>query len=253
MGRGILEIRSLGVRYGGLAALDNVDMTVQQGTVTGVIGPNGAGKSTLIDAVAGHTRVSNGEILLDGHNVTRISAEARARSGIARTFQVPRFPGDLSVAEVVGLADWFAARRRRGATVPGNAGDAQPRDAGDVLGLCGLSALGRRRCSTLSVPDLRRLELARALACRPAVLFLDEVMAGMGEEGTLQVSDLVRQIAADGVTVVLVEHVMTIVRALCSEVVVLDHGKVIATGKPEDVLRSAAVIESYLGSAAEAR
>jgi branched-chain amino acid transport system ATP-binding protein len=232
-----LAVEGVSVRYGGVAALDEVSLQVAPGAVVGLIGPNGAGKTTLINAVTGVVRPAQGRIALGGTQLERLPQYRVARCGIARTYQNIRLFGALSVGENV----------RAGAIArPGRLSDTEAR------ALLARAAMHEadlaRRAGSLPYGEQRRLEIARALAAQPAVLLLDEPAAGMNPAETHELREVIRAIAAGGTGVLLVEHDMSLVSAVCDSVVVLNFGEVIATGTPTEVARNPAVIEAYLGT-----
>ena len=235
----LLETRGLTRRFGGLLALDGVDLTLAEGEILGVIGPNGAGKTTLFSLIAGSLRPSAGEILLDGRPVTRLPAHRRVRAGIVRTHQIVRPFANLTVFENVLVAAIHAHRV---------AGHARDRVA-EVLALVGLADRAEQPPGTLTLAGRKRLELARALATAPRVLLLDEVVAGINPAEAIAFAQLIRQIRDERkISVVMTEHVMPAVMSLSDRLVVLEHGRRIAEGAPRDVVANPRVIAAYLGS-----
>ncbi len=232
-----LEVRDVVVRFGGHLALDRVSLTARAGEVTGLIGPNGAGKTTLFNVVTGLQAPQRGTVLLDGQDVTRLAPYRRARRGLARTFQRLELFGLLTVAENVELAASVRGRRRPG------------RSADEALELVGLRDLAGVRADELPTGKARLVELARALATGPRVLLLDEPASGQSEAETDEFRDVLLTVAGEGIAVVLVEHDVQLVMRTCSEVHVLDFGRVLAAGTPEEIQRNDAVIEAYLGAA----
>jgi branched-chain amino acid transport system ATP-binding protein len=230
-----LAVRGVTVRFGGQLALDGVDLTAEAGQVTGLIGPNGAGKTTLFDVITGLLAASHGEVRLDGHDLTRLPPYRRARRGLARTFQRLELFGLLTVRENVELA--VALRR----------GPAPRGRADELLDAVGLSDVADLRADELSTGKARRVELARALATEPRVLLLDEPASGQDEQETASFGRLLGQIAASGVSVVLVEHDVQLVMQACQVVHVLDVGSILAVGTPDEIQRNQAVLDAYLG------
>jgi branched-chain amino acid transport system ATP-binding protein len=234
-----LFVEDVVVSFGGLKALDGATIRFEPNTISALIGPNGSGKSTLVNRVSGQLPGSGGRIFLGEEDITNISAHHIASVGLARTYQIPLFPPELTVQEVISVPLRYIGRQA------GAAPDFA--DVQSIARFCELSRQLDHRCSELSVPDLRRLEVARALACSPKVLLLDEVMAGLSLSDAEQVVRLVRGIHETGVTIVVIEHVMRIVVQLCSAVVVLNQGRLLASGAPRTVLTNSAVREAYLG------
>ncbi len=231
-----LEVREVSVRFGGLLALDAVSLTAAAGTVTGLIGPNGAGKTTLFNVVCGLQPPQRGRVLVDGQDVTRLPPFQRARRGLARTFQRLEPFGLLTVRENVHLA---AAAARR---------DDPQRVTDDLLHRLGIGDLGPVRADRLPTGQARVVELARALATDPEVLLLDEPASGQDEAETAAFSAVIREVAADGVAVVLVEHDIQLVMDVCSWIHVLDLGRLLASGTPREVQQNEAVLGAYLGA-----
>ena len=234
-----LSVANCTVAFGGLKAIDNLTLTIPGGSITALIGPNGSGKSTFCNMVSGQIPPVSGQVLLDGATVTGLRTDRIVAAGLARTYQVPRVPKELTIGEVIGVPLRYVRSSRQ-----------LPRGMTSVAGLagfCGLAPPLDTRCAELSISDLRRLEIARALACRPRVLLLDEAMAGLGHEDTEQVIALVREVHAAGITVVVIEHVMRIIASLCEHAIVLNNGRLLAQDTPAVVLRDPDVREAYLG------
>jgi branched-chain amino acid transport system ATP-binding protein len=236
----LLETRGLTRRFGGVEAVSDVSLTVDEGAVLGLIGPNGAGKSTLINLITGHLRPSSGRVLLDGADVTGQKPWAIAKRRVARTFQIVKPFRHLTVRENVAIGAMY------GADPAGSKREAMER-ADEVLRRVALTATVDVAPGDLSVADARRLELAKALAMRPRLLLLDEVMAGL-RPGEFQAAlDLIRSLSGEGMTIVVVEHVMKVIVSVCDAVVVIHEGRELTRGSPQEVLADQRVIEAYLG------
>jgi branched-chain amino acid transport system ATP-binding protein len=235
----LLELRQVHKRYGAMPVIRGLDLAVRKGEFIGVIGPNGAGKTTAFGLMAGHLRCDAGSVWLGGRDITAIDAAARCRAGIGRTFQIPQPFGGLSVFENALVAASFGAGLR--------ARDAQ-RAAGDSLARCGLLEWADRPASSLSLLQRKRLELARALATAPRVLLLDEVGCGLTDAEVHELLTLVKQIHAQGVTVLWIEHLVHALVSVAHRLVVLTDGAVLADGPPQEVIASRAVRETYLGA-----
>jgi branched-chain amino acid transport system ATP-binding protein len=235
----LLAIEGVSKRFRGLLAVDQLSFAVPERAIFAVIGPNGAGKTTLFNMIAGALPLTAGAIVFAGAPIHGLSADAVARRGLARTFQIVRpFPG-LSVEDNVVIGALI--RHRDVAT-------ARER-ARAVLQHLDLFDKRRQTAATLTLPDRKRLEVARALATEPKLLLLDEVMAGLRPTETDRMVAILRALNREsGLTILLIEHVMRAVMALASEVLVLDHGVAIARGAPEHVVRDPAVVQSYLGA-----
>jgi ABC-type branched-subunit amino acid transport system ATPase component len=234
-----LAVAGVHVRYGGLAALAGVTLRVEPGTVVGLIGPNGAGKTTLLNAVTGVVRPDAGTVSLGTVRLERLAQHRIARAGVARTYQNIRLFGSLSVAENLRAG----AFRRPRAPVDG--------ELRALLAKTDLATLAlAQRAGALGYGEQRKLEIARALASEPLALLLDEPTAGMNPSETSALGRLIRSVADAGTAVLLVEHDMTLVNAVCDQVAVLNFGVVIGAGSPRAIARDPAVIEAYLGSSA---
>ena len=237
----LLEARGITKRFGGLAALSDVDLTIRRGEILGVLGPNGAGKTTFVNCITGLEKPTSGSVVFGDRDITPLPAWQIGRLGIARTFQVVKPLKQLSVRDNVAIGAMFGARGRERSA-------AQARErAEEVLVRVGLAHRVAHRASDLTIPDLKRLELAKALAMDPALLLLDEVMAGLNPTEVEQAMELLRSINRDGVTLFVIEHVMKAIMGISDRLVVLHYGRKIAEGKPQEIVESPAVIEAYLG------
>jgi branched-chain amino acid transport system ATP-binding protein len=236
-----LEIKHVTRRFAGLVAVDDVSFMLQRGEILGVIGPNGAGKTTLISLISGTLAPSSGDILFEGRSLIPLPAYRRARLGIGRTFQIMRpFPG-LSVLDNVAVGALFG----RGG---GQAQLAKAREQARVqLDFVGLGKNVDQRADELGGPGRKRLELAKALAMQPKVLLCDEVMAGLNLVEIEEVIEVIRKVRNEGISVLVIEHVIKAIRSLSDRLLVLNHGVKIAEGDPGSVLSNQAVIEAYLG------
>ena len=234
----LLSLSSVSKRFRGLVAVDGVSFDLPEGVIFAVIGPNGSGKTTLFSMIAGAMKPDSGAIIFAGAPISGLTPDAVCRRGIARTFQLVRpFPA-LSVADNVIVGALLRERHV----------DAARERALAVLRRLDLFDKRNQIASTLTLPDRKRLEVARALATEPKLLLLDEVMAGLRPTETDRMVATLREINRDsGLTILLIEHVMRAVMALASHVLVLDHGVAIASGAPETVVRDPAVVQSYLG------
>ncbi|MCW1920707.1 ABC transporter ATP-binding protein [Rhodobacter sp. KR11] len=251
----VLEARNLTKRFGGMAAVDGMSLSVAQGEVLGLIGPNGAGKTTMFDLLAGSVRATSGSIHLAGQDVTQAPAHRRLAGGMGRTFQIPRpFPG-LSLLDNVLLARQSQTGERFWAnfTAPGRVA-AEERAARDkamaLLELVALARLADQPAQVLSGGQRKLLELARVMMADPKVILLDEPAAGVNPALLEVLIDRIRQINAGGVTFVLIEHNIDMVSRLCGRIVVMAQGKLLYEGRPDQVAKEPRVIEAYLGGVA---
>jgi branched-chain amino acid transport system ATP-binding protein len=235
----LLEVVHLSKRFGGVHAVRDVSFSVREGEIVGLIGPNGAGKTTLVNLVTGVLHATSGAVRFAGTEVTKQRPHESARRGMARTFQIVQPFPQMSVLDNVAAAALFA----------GDASDraAALREAEAQLGFVGLAAEADRPAAALTLPSRKRLELAKSLAMRPKLLLLDEVNAGLNSSEIDDALALIRAIAARGVTVILIEHLMKVVMSLSRRVLVLHHGELIADGTPESVVADDRVAEAYLG------
>lgn len=248
----LLQIEALTLRYGGLTAIDSLNLTLEAGGIDALIGPNGAGKTSLFDLVTGLNRQQAGTILLDGARIDSLSPDRRARRGLARTFQNLRLFTQMTALENVltGMHLHIAESLFETLTRLGRFRSherAAVREAKELLSFVGLAAAAHKPAGALSYGDQRRLEIARALGSSPKLLLLDEPAAGMNPAETAALKDLLLRIKARGVSMLLVEHDMSLVMRLCDKITVLNFGRKITEGAPEAVRANPAVIEAYLG------
>jgi len=236
-----LELRGVTKRFGGVAAVDGVTFEVGKGEIVGIIGPNGAGKTTLLNCISGVHRLDGGDIRWEGASITGIAPHRVASLGIGRTFQIVKPFGSMTVRENAAIGAMFGNAEGRGALKQAF------EKADQVLELVGLKNRANQQVTSLTIPDRKRLEVARAVATRPHLLLLDEVMAGLNNVEIDEALEMVRAVHATGVTVLLIEHVMRVIIGVCKRAIVLDFGHVLAQGEPEAVLRDERVIEAYLG------
>ena len=237
----IIEVQHITKRFKGLTAVKDVSFSIREGAITGMIGPNGAGKSTTFNMICGYYPPTEGRIFFKGQDITDKKAHEYTNMKIARTFQIMKPLKNLSVLENVVASCYFghaAARSER---------EARER-AMEILEFTGLFDKRHILSKDMGTPDQKRLEMARALATKPELLFLDENMAGLNPAETEAAIELIKQINRSGVTIFLIEHIMQAVVSLCEEVIVLHHGEKIAEGTPEQVMNDPYVMEVYLGT-----
>jgi branched-chain amino acid transport system ATP-binding protein len=241
----LLEVEHLSKHFGGVHAVRDVSFTIGAGEIVGLIGPNGAGKTTLVNLLTGVHRPSSGVVRFEGVDVTAQRPHQAARRGLARTFQIVQPFPRMTVLENVAAGALFAGQA-------GSRAESERLAAG-YLAVVGLDRESDRLAATLTLPSRKRLELAKSLAMRPKLLLLDEVNAGLNTSEIDGALALIRRIAASGITVVLIEHLMKVVLSLSQRVLVLHHGQLLASGAPEAVMRDPQVVEAYLGARFAAR
>lgn len=254
MTKKLLEVKDLVVKFGGVTALNNVNLHVNEGEIAALIGPNGAGKTTVFNIVTGYYTPASGDVLLDGESVVGIRPYKIARKGLGRTFQNIRLFGDMTAAENVATA--ADALNKSGLVgsligVPRSRRDEKKsmETALELLEFIGLDHRAHQMAKNLPYGDQRRLEIARALALNPKVLLLDEPAAGFNPQEKVELGNLIRKIRDRGFAVLLIEHDMSLVMKISDRISVLDFGQKIAEGKPEEIQNNQRVIDAYLGVA----
>jgi branched-chain amino acid transport system ATP-binding protein len=236
----ILEGEGVTRYFGGLAAVSGVDFHVDEGEVVGLIGPNGAGKTTLFNLISGALVPKPGTIKFKAENITGLKPHKICKMGVARTFQSVKVFANMTALENVLLGPLFGTRN---SVSPADAA----REATGLLEFVGLSAVGEIPAKDLTLANQKRLEIARALATNPEMLLLDELMAGLNSTEVTQAMELVTRIRDEGITIFMIEHVMKAIMSVCDRIIVLDHGKKLAEGTPQEIATSRAVIDVYLG------
>jgi branched-chain amino acid transport system ATP-binding protein len=239
---GVLEVAGVSVLFGGVLALDEVELGVEAGQVTGLIGPNGAGKTTLFNVICGLQAPTKGAVVLDGEDINAAKPFDRARRGIGRTFQRLEIFGSMSAYENVRLGAEIRQQWDRSYADPDEL-------AASIMDRVGLWAVADERGDSLPTGLARLVELGRALAAGPRVLLLDEPSSGLSESESDELGALLRDLVADGIGILLVEHDVDLVMGVCDRIHVLDFGHVLAVGTPAEIRRSEAVQQAYLGSA----
>jgi branched-chain amino acid transport system ATP-binding protein len=245
MAQPLLEARGITKHFGGFYALDKVDLEVREGERLGLIGPNGSGKTTLVNCIAGTLRHDEGTVRFDGHDVSRLPTHRRIRLGLARGFQIPKPFASMTVVDNLRVPLLYAASAHAGAA---RVSERQSRDeAMAILAEVGLNAKAEERSGGLTQVDMRKLELARAIASRPKLLISDEAMAGLSSSEVDDIIALLLKMKDRGVAVIMIEHIMRAVMKFSERVAVLDAGKKIADGSPQEIVANRDVQRAYLG------
>lgn len=241
MGEPILAVEGLTKRFDGFVALQELNIAIQKGERVGLIGPNGSGKSTLVNCISGVLRTENGRIQFEGADVSSLPPHQRTRLGIARTFQIPKPFASMTVLENLRIPLEYAAKQRWQQSQVLN-------ETWGILERVGLAAKAQQRPENLTQIDLRRLELARAIAVKPKLLIADEVMAGLASAEVDEILALLHDLGKDAITIIMIEHIMRAVMQFSQRLIVLNAGKIIAEGTPGEVVRDRAVEQAYLGT-----
>jgi branched-chain amino acid transport system ATP-binding protein len=240
----LLDVRGLGKRFGGFVALDGIDLTVAQGERVGLIGPNGSGKSTLVNCMCGTLTNETGTVQFDGHQMNGLATHERTHHGLARSFQLPRPFHSLTLAENMKIPMFYTVHKRSG--TPLHADDIDAR-CDELLKLVNLDQKAQQRPRDLTQVEMRKLELARAMAAEPKLLVADESMAGLSHSEVEDIVALLKRLNESGITIIMIEHIMSAVMSFSQRLVVLVSGKKIADGKPDAVVNNPEVIGAYLG------
>jgi len=238
----LLQVSKVSKRFGGFAALTDVSIEIAQGERFGLIGPNGSGKTTLINCISGSLRNDGGSIVFDGKEISALPAYQRTRRGIARSFQIPRPFSSMSVLENLVVPLEYVAHRRSLHTVD-TAGEAM-----EILERIGLAEKAETLSNRLTQVELRKLELARAMAARPRLLISDEAMAGLAPNEVGEVIEILFKLNEAGITIIMIEHIMQAVMRFSQRVICLDAGKIICEGAPDAIVANADVQKAYLGA-----
>jgi branched-chain amino acid transport system ATP-binding protein len=236
----LLEGQGVTKYFGGLVAVSNVDFHVDQGEIMGLIGPNGAGKTTLFNLISAAFPLSSGEIRFKGQKLNGLKPHQICKMGVSRTFQETKVFGNMPVLQNVLVGAFFGAPVRV-------VGADAAREAAKALELVGLSAMSETPIQDLTLVNQKRVEVARALATKPELLLLDELMAGLNPAEVSEAMELVNRIRDTGITIFMVEHVMKAIMGICGRIMVLHHGEKIAEGTPKEIANNKTVIEIYLG------
>lgn len=240
----LLEVEGVGKRFGGFVALDGVDLAVAPGERVGLIGPNGSGKSTLVNCICGTLHNETGTVRFDGKSVNGLQSHQRTHRGIARSFQLPRPFLTMSVADNLRVPLLYAVHGRRGRHLTIDEADDRCMELAKSVGL---GAKANKSPKDLTQIEMRKLELARAMAADPKLLIADESMAGLSNSEVGEIVDMLIKLNESGITIIMIEHIMRAVMTFSQRLVVLDSGKKIADGRPDDVIRNPEVERAYLG------
>jgi branched-chain amino acid transport system ATP-binding protein len=233
----LLEIHGIKKSFGGLLAVNGMDLFIEEGKIYGLIGPNGAGKTTLFNIISGFYKPDSGNIFFAGENVTHLSSDQLCHKGLVRTFQIPKMFPEMSVIDNVLIGALSRTKRV----------DLARSEAEEIIHFLGMGPKRDTLAAALRVQELKRLEIAKALATKPKLFLLDETMSGLNAVEQNQMIDLLKRVHAAGVTLLVVEHVMHVVANLCEHIVVMNYGEKIAEGRPQEVLQNEKVVTVYLG------
>lgn len=242
----MLEIRQIVKNFGGIRALNNISFQVDKGEFIGLIGPNGSGKTTLFNVISGIYKPTSGVVIFEGQQLNHLTPDKICHTGIARTFQIPRPIKSMSILDnvMIGLIFGNAKRLKR------HTHEAALEEAAGLIDFVGLKVDKNSKPEKLTAVDLRKLELAKALATKPKLLLADEILSGLNHEELQEASIVLKKIREEmGITIIWVEHILSVLMSLVDRVVVFDHGKLIADGTPEKVTNDVRVLEAYLGEA----
>jgi branched-chain amino acid transport system ATP-binding protein len=233
----LLEAKNISMHFGELAALQNINLSVEKGEILGLIGPNGAGKTTFFNCVTGFLNATRGDIFFNGQNITRLGPHRICHLGICRTFQIVQSFHEMTVIENIMMGAFCRHATTRASTA----------QAEEVLEITGLRDKRDQIAGSLTLADQKRIELARTIATQPQMVLLDEVMAGLNPTETDEAVELIRKIHQTGLTLIVVEHVMEVIMDISERIAVFDSGELIVDGPPEKVVRDERVIKAYLG------
>lgn len=233
----LLELKDLTIKFGGLTAVNKLNASLYEGEAVGLIGPNGAGKTTAFNLIVGVYKPTEGQVIFDGQDITGLTPYEVCRKGIGRTFQVVKPFGKMTVLQNIMVGAFVNTSRRKEAE----------QVATEIMEKVGLQSKRDNLAQNLTIPERKRLEVAKALATNPKLLLLDEVLAGLNPTEIEDAITLIKSINREGITVLMIEHVLQATMAICQRIVVLDYGKKIAEGSPQEVTSNPEVIKAYLG------